>query len=68
MSAGLKSTINRNDVFISEELVKKYFTSPINGENFFLSSMKKRQFEKKSKEKRLVLFKKILFFGEIFFN
>ena len=62
MSAGLKSTINRNDVFISEELVKNYFTSPINGENFFLSSMKKRQFEKKSKEKRLVLFEKILFF------
>ena len=27
------------------------FLSPINGEKFFLSSVKKRQFEKKSKEK-----------------
>ena len=47
MSAAIKSTVKRNDVFISEDLVKDHLTSPINGKNVFLSSMKKRKFDKK---------------------
>ena len=42
MSAGLRSTLERNDVFVSEDLVKNYFLSPINGEKMFLFSMKKK--------------------------
>ena len=47
MSAGLRSTLKRNDVFVSEDLVKNYFLSPINGEKMFLFSMKKKTIWKK---------------------
>ena len=52
MSAGLRSALKRNDVFVSKDLLKSHFLSPIKGEKKFLSSMKRRQFEKKSKEKK----------------
>ena len=60
VSAGFRSTLKRNDVFVSKDLVKYHFLSPINGEKLFLSFMKKRQFEKKSKEKKGVVLEKIL--------
>ena len=40
MSAALKSALKRNDIFISEDLVKDHFTSPVNEKSVFLSSMK----------------------------
>ena len=60
MSAGLRSALKRNDVFVSKDLVKSHFLSPIKGDKKILSSMKKRQFEKKSKEKKWVVLEKIL--------
>lgn len=47
MSSALKSTIKRDNVFISEDLVKDDLTFPINGKSVFLSSIKKRKFDKK---------------------
>ena len=47
MSAGLNSSVKRNDVFVSKELVKEHLTSPLNDNSIFLSSMKKRRFNKK---------------------
>lgn len=49
MSSALKSTIKRDNVFISEDLVKDDLTFPINGKSVFLSSIKKRKFDKKKK-------------------
>ena len=43
MSAALKSALKRNDIFISEDLVKDHFTSPVNEKSVFLSSMKKKK-------------------------
>ena len=42
MSAVLKSTVKRNDVFISEDLVKDNFTSPINEKSVFFIFCEKR--------------------------
>ena len=42
MSAVLKSTLKRNDVFISEDLVKDNFTSPINEKSVFFIFCEKR--------------------------
>ena len=47
MSAALKSTLKRNDIFISVDLVKDNFASPLNEKSVFLSSMKKIKFNKK---------------------
>ena len=47
MSAVLKSTVKRNDVFISEDLVKDNFTSPINEKSVFLISVKKDNLTKR---------------------
>ena len=47
MPSALKSTIKRDNVFISEDLVKDDLTFPINGKSVFLSSIKKRKFDKK---------------------
>lgn len=47
MSSALKSTIKRDNVFISEDLVKDDLIFPINGKSVFLSSIKKRKFDKK---------------------
>ena len=47
MSAALKSTLKRNDIFIFEDLVKDNFASPLNEKSVFLSSMKKIKFNKK---------------------
>ena len=47
LSSALKSTIKRDNVFISEDLVKDDLTFPINGKSVFLSSIKKRKFDKK---------------------
>ena len=47
MSAVLKSTLKRNDVFISEDLVKDNFTSPINENSVFLFSVKKDNLTKR---------------------
>ena len=35
MSAALKSTLKRNDIFISEDLVKDNFASPLNEKSVF---------------------------------
>lgn len=43
MSSALKSTIKRDNVFISEDLVKDDLIFPINGKSVFLSSIKKRK-------------------------
>ena len=53
MSAALKSALKRNDIFISEDLVKDHFTSPVNEKSVFLSSMKKKKKIKKKKSKLL---------------
>ena len=50
MSATIKSTVKRNDVFISEDLFKDHLTSPINGKNVFLSSIKKKKIWQKEKQ------------------
>ena len=47
MSSALKSTIKRDNVFISEDLVQDDLIFPINGKSVFLSSIKKRKFDKK---------------------
>lgn len=48
MSAALNSSVKRNDVFVSKDLVKEHLTSPLNDNSiFFLSSMKKMRFNKK---------------------
>ena len=52
MSAALRSSIQRNDVFISKELVDDHLKSPLNYNTIYLSSMKKR-FNKK--KRRLLL-------------
>ena len=49
MSAALRSYIQRNDVFISTELVDDHLKSPLNDETIFLSSMKKRFNKKKAR-------------------
>ena len=65
MSARLRLALKRNDVFVSKDLVKSHFLSPIKGEKNFLSSMQKRQFEKKSKEKKMSCIRKdIDYFSE----
>ena len=43
MSAAIKSTVKRNDVFISEDLVKDHLTSPINGKNVFFIFYEKKK-------------------------
>ena len=45
--AALNSSVKRNDVFVSKELVKEHLTSPLNDNSIFLSSMKKRRFNTK---------------------
>ena len=47
MSAALRSSIQRNDVFISKELVDDHLKSPLN--TIYLSSMKKRFHNKKAR-------------------
>ena len=47
MLAALNSSVKRNDVFVSKELVKEHLTSPLNDNSIFLSSMKKRRFNTK---------------------
>ena len=65
MSARLRLALKRNDVFVSKDLVKSHFLSPIKGEKKILSSMQKRQFEKKSKEKKMSCIRKdIDYFSE----
>ena len=49
MSAALKSSVKRNDVFVSKELVNDHLTSHLNGNSIFLSSMKKRFNKKRAK-------------------
>ena len=47
MSAALSSCVKRNDVFVSKELLSEHLTSPLNDNTIFLSSMKKRSFNKR---------------------
>ena len=49
MSAALRSSIQRNDVFISKELVDDHLNSPLNDNTIYLSSMKKRFNKKKTR-------------------
>ena len=49
MSAALRSSIQRNDVFISKELVNGHLKSPLNDNTIYLSSMKKRFNKKKAR-------------------
>ena len=58
MSAALSSCVKRNDVFVSKELVNEHLTSPLNDSTIFLSSMKKRRFNKK---KGKILFQQKIF-------
>ena len=58
MSAALSSCVKRNDVFVSKELVNEHLTSTLNDNTIFLSSMKKRMFNKK---KGKLLFPKKVF-------
>lgn len=50
MSAALKSTVKRTDVYISEDLVKDHFNTPINEKkNFiFYETKKNRQKERQA--------------------
>ena len=36
MSAGLNSSVKRNDVFVSKELVKEHLTPPLNDNSIFV--------------------------------
>ena len=49
MSAALRSSIQRDDVFISKELVDDHLKSPLNDNTSYLSSMKKRFNKKKAR-------------------
>ena len=49
MSAVLRSSIQRNDVFISKELVDDHLKSPLNDNTIYMSSMKKRFNKKKTR-------------------
>ena len=65
MSATLKSPVKRNDVFVSKELVNDRLTSPLNDNNMFFSSMKKRFNKKKAK----IFFSKIVFeYGKVYYR
>lgn len=59
MSAALKSTVKRTDVYISEDLVKDHFNTPINEKkNFYLLWKKKKKIDKK---KDKLLFRQKIF-------
>ena len=47
MSAALNSSVKRNDVFVSKELVKEQLTSPLNDSNIFWSLLKQRRLNRK---------------------
>ena len=49
MSAALGSSIQRNDVFISKELVDDHLKSPLNESTIYLLFMKKRFNKKKAR-------------------
>ena len=42
MSAGLNSSVKRNDVFVSKELVKEHLTPPLNDNSIFICLQWKR--------------------------
>lgn len=50
MSTALKPTVKRTDVYISEDLVKDHFNTPINEKKKFLSSMKKKKNRQKERQ------------------
>ena len=49
MSATLKSSVKKNDIFVSKELVNDHLTSHLNDNSIFLPSMKKRFNKKRAK-------------------
>ena len=58
MSTALKPTVKRTDVYISEDLVKDYFNTPINEKKKFYLLWKKKKIDKK---KDKLLFRQKIF-------